>query len=594
MSIARTDDVSTVFRGERQTVIAVDRSAAGTGAAPSVEGTVQSRFVGLLATNAYRVSVLDIPGVGAAVADALDLSPARMHTHTGRATRTVLENLPRDLVLELEPTALARLVASIVGLQERQLVRAFEVAEPVGPWVTVLVYLPRGRFTAELPDQVADAVAHAYEADRRTFETDVGASSLARIAVSVRSAERRRVVDLDALERTIDELSTSWSDGLRAALVAEVGEERARTLFETVGAHAPVAYVAAVGPDRAIGDIRRIADLLAAGGDLTTSLGRDVDAPAGEWRFRVYRRGAPAALSELLPLLDHLGLQALDERPYTFRLAADRVYVYDIGVRIAAGTDLDEPRRAALQEAFIELVDGRVESDGFNRLVLLAGLSVREVALRAGVRQVPAPDRVRVQPDVHRAHPEQPTRSRRRPRRAVPPALRPGPVRRCGERRADGGRRRRRRRRDGDARRHPEPRRRPHLPCLPDVDHGDGAHELLPRPPGDRAQAGPGGDPGAAAAEAEARDLGVWPTCRGCPPARQRHRPRRPALERPAGGLPHRGARPDEGPDGEERGDRAERRQGRLRRQAPARGASTSCAARWSSATGRSSAACST
>ena len=105
VTIARTDDVSTVFRDERQTVVAVDTAG----------GTVQTRFVGLLATNAYRVSVLDIPGVGDAVADALDLSPARMHAHTGRATRTVLENLPRDLVLELEPTALARLVASIVG-----------------------------------------------------------------------------------------------------------------------------------------------------------------------------------------------------------------------------------------------------------------------------------------------------------------------------------------------------------------------------------------------------------------------------------------------------------------------------------------------
>ena len=179
--IARTDDVSTVFRDDRQTVVAV------------TVGTVQSRFVGLLATNAYRVSVLDVPGVGDAVADALDLTPERMHAHTGRATRTVLENLPRDLVLELEPTALARLVSSIVGLQERQLVRAFEVAEPVGRWVTVLVYLPRDRFTAELPERVADAVAHAYDADARTFETDVRASSLARIAVSVRRGDQGRV-----------------------------------------------------------------------------------------------------------------------------------------------------------------------------------------------------------------------------------------------------------------------------------------------------------------------------------------------------------------------------------------------------------------
>jgi glutamate dehydrogenase len=378
VTIARTDDRSTVFRDERQTVVAVDHPGGG----------VQSRFVGLLATNAYRVSVLSIPGVGDAVADALDLSPARMHSHTGRATRTVLEGLPRNLVLELEPTALARLASSIVGLQERQLVRAFAVPEPVRPWVTVLVYLPRDRFTAELPERVADTVANAYSADLRTFETDVGASSLARIAVSVRGGEGIQVADTDALERAIDELSTSWSDRLRAALVADVGEELARELFDTVGAHAPPAYMANVPPERAIGDVRRIAALGAGDDRLATSLGRDVDAARGEWRFRVYRRGTPAALSELLPLLDHLGVQALDERPYTFDVGAERVYLYDIGVRVGdaidgvqAAVELDESRRAALQDAFTQLVGGLIESDRFNRLVLRAGLSAREVGL---------------------------------------------------------------------------------------------------------------------------------------------------------------------------------------------------------------------
>ena len=270
VAIARTDDTSRVFRADRQTVVAVTDRVGGR----------QTRFVGLLATNAYRVSVLDIPGVGPAVADALDLTPARMHTHTGRATRTVLENLPRDLVFELEPSALARLVAAIVGLQERQLVRVFEVPEPVGPWITVLVYLPRTRFTAELPERVADAVAAAYSAEQRMFESHVGASSLARIAVSVRCPDGQRSIDLEMLERTVDELSTSWPDRLKAALVADFGEDRGRALFEHVGEHAPPSYRAAVPPERAISDVRRIASLLDGDRELVTSLGHDVDAAA--------------------------------------------------------------------------------------------------------------------------------------------------------------------------------------------------------------------------------------------------------------------------------------------------------------------------
>ncbi len=368
--IARSDAGATVFRNERQTVVIV-----------RPDDTTECRFIGLLATNAYRVSVLDIPRVGDEAREVLDLTAARMHSHTGRATRTVLENLPRDLVLELEPARLGELVTDIVGLQERQLVRVFEVPDPVGPWVTVLVYVPRNRFTAELPGRVADAVAGAYQAEERTFESFVAASSLARIAVSVRRPDSDGGVDLGALERTIDELSTAWPDRLRAALFGALGEEAGHDLFERVGRHAPPAYRAAVVPERAVGDIRHVAALLDGSDELATLLGHDVDAPPGEWRFRVYRKGASAALSELLPLLDHLGLEALDEQPYTFRAGDQRVFLYDIGVRVPPGIELDEHRRAELQAAFCALEAGEVESDDFNRLVLGAGLTAREVTI---------------------------------------------------------------------------------------------------------------------------------------------------------------------------------------------------------------------
>jgi hypothetical protein len=56
---------------------------------------------------------------------------------------------------------------------------------------------------------------------------------------------------------------------------------------------------------------------------------------------------------------------------------------------------------------------------------------------------------------------------------------------------------------------------------------------------------------------------------RGCAPPGRTDRPWRAAVERPRGGLPHRGARPREGPDRQERRDRAGGRQGRVRGEAP-------------------------
>ena len=94
----------------------------------------------------------------------------------------------------------------------------------------------------------------------------------------------------------------------------------------------------------------------------------------------MYRRGEPAALSDLLPLLGHLGLVALDERPSTFVIGEEQVHLYDIGVRVPPGTDIGA-RHSELQSTFEALMAGEVEADGFNRLVSLAGLTARQVSV---------------------------------------------------------------------------------------------------------------------------------------------------------------------------------------------------------------------
>ena len=99
--------------------------------------------------------------------------------------RNVLETLPRDLVFELDAHALAELVIDVVGLQERQIVRVFDVPEPVGTASTVLVYLPRQRFHAQLPEQVAELVGEPTGRRRREIDSFLGSSNLARITFTV-------------------------------------------------------------------------------------------------------------------------------------------------------------------------------------------------------------------------------------------------------------------------------------------------------------------------------------------------------------------------------------------------------------------------
>ncbi len=205
-SIGRTDAVASIHRPTRMTSIAVRPS-----------GTDQElRFVGLLGSSAYRESVFAIPVIGRRADAVISALGASVQSHTGRAVRNVIETLPRDVLFEVGVDELTELVTAIVGLQERRLVRVFDITEPVGPWTTVLVYVPRSRFTAALSELVATLVSVHYGGEVRDVETLVGTSSLARISMTVRADPS---ADHSDLVTAIDETSRTWAERAREALV---------------------------------------------------------------------------------------------------------------------------------------------------------------------------------------------------------------------------------------------------------------------------------------------------------------------------------------------------------------------------------------
>jgi len=398
--IARTDAVSTIHRAARYTSIAIRPLDDGTDGSPttnadgslrrSVEGLpvehrpVEHRFIGLLGSGAYRESVFAIPTIGERAEEVMALAGASAQSFMGRAVKNVVETLPRDIVFELDSHALAGLVIDIVGLQERRIVRVFDVAEPVGPWTTVLVYVPRARFDSSLPDIVERLVGRAYQSEAREVRTLIGASSLARISMTVRSRE----VDLERLAIQVDASTATWDERAEAAVVDALGEVEGRRAFQEIRDAVPSDYKARVPAEWSSLDLVHVARLRhvepGTPDALETSLGRAIDDTDGQWRFRVYRRGEPATIAELVPLLAHLGLHAVDERPYVFDHPDGLVHLYDIGVVFDGCADSPGPEPARLgevQRAFAALVAGEVEADGLNRLILAAGLTLRQAAV---------------------------------------------------------------------------------------------------------------------------------------------------------------------------------------------------------------------
>ena len=122
---------------------------------------------------------------------------------------------------------------------------------------------------------------------------------------------------------------------------------------------------------------------LGGGDDLAMHLYRPLEAAPGTLRFKLFRHGQSVTLSDVLPLLENMGVHVVDERPYEVRPAgAEPVWIYDFGLRHEQLTDLEaDGMRERFQEAFAMVWRGDLENDGLNRLVLRAGLRGREVAV---------------------------------------------------------------------------------------------------------------------------------------------------------------------------------------------------------------------
>ena len=308
-AIGRTDAVADVHRPARMTAIAV-----------RPDGTDEEvRFVGLLGSAAYRQSAFAIPVIGGRADEVVSRVGGSVANHTGRAVRNVIETLPRDVLFELGVDELAQLVEEIVGLQERRIVRVFDVTEPVGPWTTVFVYVPASRFTAAASGAGRCARRRALRR-RDPRPRDVRRNQFARPHLDDRA--RRPVRRSSPLVERIDDMSRTWGERAREALVDVLGEVEGHRVWSVVGPIGTRRLRGACPSERAVGDLINVEAMLSGHDEVSTSFGRSIDAVDGAWRFRVFLRDRAATIAELVPILEHLGLPPVDERPYGVRRRA--------------------------------------------------------------------------------------------------------------------------------------------------------------------------------------------------------------------------------------------------------------------------------
>ncbi|MET9874591.1 NAD-glutamate dehydrogenase [Actinacidiphila glaucinigra] len=349
----------------------------------------ERRFLGLFSSAAYTESVRRVPVIRRKVQEVLDGAGFSPDSHDGRDLLQILETYPRDELFQTGPDELREIVTSVLYLQERRRLRLFLRQDEYGRYFSALVYLPRDRYTTGVRLRLTDILKEELNGVTADFTAWNTESVLSRLHFVVRVASGTALPqlterDVERIENRLADAARSWADGFAEALTSECGEERAAELTRRYAHAFPDGYRADFTPRAAVADLQHLERL--NGEDFCLSLYEPVGAAPDERRFKIYRTGAPVSLSAVLPVLQRLGVEVIDERPYEMRRAdGTRAWIYDFGLRIDPSLgDLGDDARERFQDAFTATWTGQAENDGFNSLVLRAGLTWRQaMVLRA-------------------------------------------------------------------------------------------------------------------------------------------------------------------------------------------------------------------
>ncbi|PMR75451.1 NAD-glutamate dehydrogenase [Billgrantia endophytica] len=342
----------------------------------------EHRFLGLFTSAVYNESPRNIPLLRRKLKAVMEIAGFNPKGHNGKQLLQILEVYPRDDLFQIDTHELARTALGILDIRERRRVRLFVRTDHSGRFHSCLVFVPRDVFSTDLRLRIQNLLCEELDATFGDFNTYLSESVLARIQFILRFNDAPpRDINLKRLEAKVARLARSWRDELQEALVEGFGEEQANHLLDRFRDAFPASYRDDFGSRTAVYDLQHLSEL-DDGKPLALSLYRLVEEEGSGVNLKLFRRDRPIPLSDVLPVMENLGLRVIGERPYEIVTPECRYWLHDFDLEHHTSIDVSlQQMREPFIEAFRRIWVGEADNDAFNRLVIVANLDWREVAM---------------------------------------------------------------------------------------------------------------------------------------------------------------------------------------------------------------------
>ncbi|MCA1186971.1 MULTISPECIES: NAD-glutamate dehydrogenase [unclassified Saccharopolyspora] len=361
--------------------------------------TGEHRFIGLFTTTALHENVLDIPFIERRVREAIHGAGFPLESYSGQRMLEEIQNYPRTELFSTDLDTLRETVTGVLALAERRKLKPFVRRDPYGRFFSCLVYLPRDRYTTRSRLAMQEVLLAELGGASVEYSTRVGESALARVhfVVHTKPGGEAPEPDLARIQERLSEAIHTWEDQMVDEVEIAPGDaeeprrvrrsEAASEAAQQYAASFPEAYKEDFSAGEGLRDLRKLASL-SGERDLRMSFYTPEDAAPGERRFKIYVTGERVTLSRVLPVLQSMGVEVVDERPYeVVPESGAECWIYDFGLRLESGlletegAERLDTLRERFEDSFRAAWLGDAEVDRFNSLVLRAGLSWRQASV---------------------------------------------------------------------------------------------------------------------------------------------------------------------------------------------------------------------
>ncbi len=383
--VNKTNAESTVHRRARMDYVGIKKLDS--------EGIVvgEHRFIGLFTSKVYTEPAANIPLLRDKLSRILDAEGVREGSHDYKEIITIFDTLPKEELFLSSPEELRDDVRAVLTAYSGRGVRVVLRRDPHNRGLSVMVILPRDRFSGSVRKQIEEALVEEYHCEVLNYHLAIGGGDQARLHFYL-SATEDRVAEVrsEDLEQTVASIIRTWADRVSEGLEKVVSVEEARDLALLYEGAMSREYQAALDPAIAVADICELERMAREDGVVSVGFTNRAENEAvagvmGATELKLFLRGERLVLSDFMPILENAGLRVVAMKPYEVGTnGAPTATIYVFAVQDQGGSALEvESCGELLSETLLAARAGEVVSDPLNALVVSAGLHWREVdALR--------------------------------------------------------------------------------------------------------------------------------------------------------------------------------------------------------------------